>query len=308
MSGGPTKLGLTLTRRCTAGCIMCSRRRQRGWGARTDETPTERVIELLQRYKDMLSSVELGAFGEPLMHTDFNGVLAACCDAGISTNLSTNGALLHRHLGILDLPGLLSISLDGAEAKTFESIRPGLKYVEVIANMQLAARYSRHTSRHIGISMVIMQRNKRLVYDTARLAHDMGYNYFCPIRMYDFGLPHLLAEQLPVGHPLVVEQLARVRADFPLLVIADYFNDRYGLVQRPHVPTCPHPNSSLDFTPTGRAFTCCWTTGLDLGHWDDVDVWNNARRLRLQDQLEARQLDAQEFPDCAVCPLRWPDV
>lgn len=303
---GPSKLGFSLTRQCNASCIMCSRRRQRGWGRPSDETPIERIRDLITKYRKPLRSIDLGSFGEPLLHSAFEGVVSSLAELapGIPVNIPTNGSLLHEHLSLLQLPGMLTVSLDAPTSSMFERIRPGLSFSHVVDNLQLVADSPRHCGRRIGINMVVMRRNAHLVYSTARLASSLGLDYFCPVRVYTFDRPGLRSERMPDDSIEVVDQIAAIRADLPHLQLIDYFTDRYGLLGRPHgTPHCLHPWQSLDFTPRGRAFVCCWTTDLDLGTWNS-DPWTDAPITELRRQVAAKDIDATMFPSCASCPLR----
>ena len=65
---------------------------------------------------------------------------------------------------------------------------------------------------------------------------------------------------------------------------------------------CRLPWIALDIGADGKAHPCCRTHAIDLG---TEDPWMHPEMMELRHQLATDELDAERFPDCAKCPMRY---
>jgi MoaA/NifB/PqqE/SkfB family radical SAM enzyme len=146
---------------CNIDCLMCktslSTRKKGRMDPEMLELAVRRATELGAR------EVELHTIGDPLANPRFAEVLALLRRHAVRTGITTNGLLLHRHVDTLleyvDVCSSISISIDGATAPTYERIRAGGKWEQLMANMELAERRLKPNGFRVRSSMVVSRDN-----------------------------------------------------------------------------------------------------------------------------------------------------
>jgi MoaA/NifB/PqqE/SkfB family radical SAM enzyme len=166
---------------CNIDCLMCKTSLStRQKGQMTTETLELAVGRTTERG---VRVVELHTLGDPLANPRLAEVLALLRRHGVRTGLTTNGLLLHRHVETLikfvDVCSSLSFSIDGATAPTYERIRAGGNWEQLMANLELAKERLTPNGYRIRSSMVVSREN----------AHEIGL-YIERIRHY-VAEPHL---------------------------------------------------------------------------------------------------------------------
>lgn len=115
--------------------------------------------------------------GEPTMSRDFDRMLDLAGAFGVKAEMFSNGTLLNDRMIEKLAPniGALTISFDGASKETFEFIREGAGYDDVLGRIERLIRYTRaHVSADLlpefGLNCTLMERNIRELPDLVRLA------------------------------------------------------------------------------------------------------------------------------------------
>jgi radical SAM protein with 4Fe4S-binding SPASM domain len=129
----PKIVQLELTRLCNLQCEMCPRTRSLLTSKSSINDYWYRSIQfdLVKRIVEKSQSIEaftLHGIGEPLLYAHFLDILLLLRSRGLETGFFTNGMLLDSDKRLAIVRGNVSqvtISIDGATAKTFESIRKG---------------------------------------------------------------------------------------------------------------------------------------------------------------------------------------
>jgi len=140
-------------------------------------------LEVFKRIVDglpALSTVTLQGLGEPLLAPDLFAMIEHASARGVRMGFNTNATLLHRGAAerLVDA-GLawLCISVDGATAATYESIRDGASFDRVERNVRdlvAVKRSNGATSPDLSIVFVAMRRNVAELPDMVRLAAEWG--------------------------------------------------------------------------------------------------------------------------------------
>ena len=296
--------------RCNAACIMCPQHilRQKGTIAKATLS-TEDFRSILRLYRDTLRNVTLSGPGEPMMHPEYTGMINVLLTEPPvrgwgAINAITNGSLLHKHPEILELPGMLTVSFDAADAAMFESIRQ-LDYKLVVRNLATAIA-RRRPWRQVGINMVVLKRNAGMVFDTIKFAHSLGASYVMLSRGQLLHTTEADGEELSPDDLGVNEQIARARQAFPGYQLLSYFRPEDVTAARA-APHCMVPWGEIVVTHEGRFVPCCRVYDMkpiDLGSWRDGDPWHGAKLSRLRQQIVAHAIDPVEFSVCAECPTR----
>lgn len=172
------KVYLEPSSRCNLFCRTCIRRT---WSEpQGDMAPPvfQKLLEDLRRFPH-LSTVMLGGFGEPTMHPGLLSMVRGLKKLKIRAEMVSNGTLLDERLSAGLLEGGLDrlwISLDGAEDSSFEHIRKGARFKDVVQNLKRLREMNEKSSRRIGIGIAFVLTRKNLsgLKDIGRLAKKVG--------------------------------------------------------------------------------------------------------------------------------------
>jgi AdoMet-dependent heme synthase len=118
---GPYMAELDVTYRCDYRCQMC----QRWQDPRIGEMTLEEYTSLADDFRGMGVHLVSIAGGEPLLREDIFSIIKAFSGYGMAVNVCTNGLLLERYAAQAVRSGAscITVSIDGATAKTHERIR-----------------------------------------------------------------------------------------------------------------------------------------------------------------------------------------
>lgn len=259
-----------------------------------------RLLELMNEFLDIgVRAVILIGGGEPLMHPVISEVIARLATGGIKVGITTNGTQLGRHMdAVARHAAWTRVSVDAASPQTYARFRPGRRghnaFSQVIANMRdLASRkqgalgYSYLLMTRYGDSGLILDSNFGDVLAAARLAADIGCDYFEVKPEYD--MEHNLIRQDPnllVQLADLLHQADALRSptfdviypDHLWRVIAD------GPLDQPkHYDRCPVSELRTLITPHA-AYICPYHRGNDQAAYGDPtivpfgELWRGAQR------------------------------
>lgn len=136
VSGLPLELVIEVTNQCNLNCIMCVRQKMSRPIGFMKMGLFEKIINEVASYMEL---VYLHGLGEPLFHPKIFEMTRYAKSKGLAVGLSTNATLLTKEKSKrLITSGLdyLIIALDAATPKTFEKVRGGKNFAEVVANVK----------------------------------------------------------------------------------------------------------------------------------------------------------------------------
>lgn len=311
----PRHLQVEIITHCNLGCLMCPRTVGLARAASAEQKaawyrhmPFATFLSVLDSFPG-LQTLSLHGIGEPLLHPQIFAMVEEGARRSIQVRFTTNatrlGAARCKRLVASGLHRLI-VSLDGATAGTYERIRPGAQFEEVIDNLRTLVRSRRERGGafpRIEVNMVVQRLNVFEVPDLVALAHQIG-------------LDGVILSSLKPPEPELAEMAcadeawtevakgaeARARSlGIPLHVRGGRFARRQRLA-----PThqCLHPWMSAVVTLDGEVMPCC-----NIHHPDDSmgnlfthtfeDVWNGSRYQSFRREL--RRTDAVPEP-CRWCP------
>ena len=317
---GPRAVNFQIGDVCNARCFMCwqdARRRKTPrseWHREMRASVVERVLE---REFDSLFKIELVSYGEPLLNPDICKMLKAVKDAGdrrksqdefapIMLSMITNGSLLHRYLSeILEMPGYLTISMDGAEKEAYEKIRRGLTWEPVVENIQAAVNYpGRHRRREIGVNFTLISDNLDQIYKMGKLCSQLRVDYLSILHGDALENTSAAGRGVVRSDPELFRTIHEVRNDFPNLQVNDYVTEGRTLAlpvqPLPGRGFCPLPWLQYDVGPDGRTHPCCRSHDIDLGSVES-EVWDGEPLEELRRQILHDDVDPTRYPSCAAC-------
>src|SRR5205809_253845 len=189
----PIKLDIENISRCNFRCTMCV---VSDWpkGKRGEDMSLEEFQRLIDEQYGLVE-IKLQGIGEPTMQGDvFFEMIKYARARHIWVRTTTNASLLHvkeNYKKLVDTDvNEIQISIDGADAATFESIRRGSRFDKVIENCKLINGYCREKGLTRTKMWTVVQRgNQHQLEDLVRLAHEAGFtNQVFSLELTNWGL------------------------------------------------------------------------------------------------------------------------
>lgn len=162
----PKYFEIETVRACNAKCKMCPIWEHPEDYGRMEKKLFDKISSEMSNYPSWINSVCLSRNGEPLLDKNLAEKIKTLKNYGIKdVTFSTNASLLNKNKSIeLIESGLddIRFSVDGYTKKTFESIRQGLDFYEIIENCLrfIQLRNEKGNKPRIRIRMVLQDENR----------------------------------------------------------------------------------------------------------------------------------------------------
>jgi radical SAM protein with 4Fe4S-binding SPASM domain len=310
----PRALQLEVTGACNLRCRMCLVRYRPALdrhAASVDLGTFARLVDALPG----LEQVTLQGLGEPLLAPDLFAMIEHARARGIRTVFNTNATLLTRAMAerlVTAAPSLVCLSLDGATAATYESIRAGAAFDKVLAHIAglVEVMHARGADRPLlRIVFVAMRRNVHELPALVRLAARLG---IASVRVQNlshsfadagegdgyreigaFTAGEALWDAADGGERASVEAIfAEAAALAPGLGVSLRLPDRQPPEGREAgAPGCDWPWRATYVRHDGQVQPCCMLMGEDRGLLGDLRtasfpaVWSGEPYRRFREQL-----------------------
>ena len=177
-----SKIYLEPTTYCNLQCRTCIRNAWEEPIGAMDITVYRKLLTDLKEFKT-LKSIAFWGIGEPLAHPGIIEMVALAHEAGLKTEMITNGHLLNKNMaqGLIQA-GLdtLIVSVDGSTQETFTDIRQGGDLLRVEENIQGLNMLRKKMSRinpDVGVEFVIMKSNIDQLAGLAQKTKSMEANF-----------------------------------------------------------------------------------------------------------------------------------
>lgn len=270
--------------RCNLACRMCTVNDR---GDAVAELPLARYQAWLDELPQ-LEELHLQGLGEPMLHPQFFDMVELAAARGIRVSANSNLTLLTperaRRCAASGL-AQLSVSLDGASAAVYESVRHGASFAKVLRNLDrlVAARDAAGGRPELRGVMVLMRANLHELPALVRLLHERGVHELLVQRLSsDLEHPGLPARYVPIREVVRAEELAP-----PDLAAASAVFDRARILAGElgfllHLPRlaplpapaqtggCRWPSEQLYLTAAGEMLPCCMVATADRASFGPV--------------------------------------
>jgi radical SAM protein with 4Fe4S-binding SPASM domain len=294
------------TTRCNLKCTMCEIAywTEKGGDLRFDNL--ERMVEHLPG----LRRVDLTGVGESLMNREFLSGVTYLKARGVYVTLNDNFTLMTERTArrIVDL-GLdqILLSLDGATKATYESIRVGANFENVLANARGLTRIKRELGRRkpeFKINTVVSLTNYKELTGIVELARDLGVGMVSMVNIITFGDTAGLGTESIEREVRDAYDRAVLRGrELGVLVKIELF-DKLPVEQ------CDFPWTRNFVTYDGYVHPCCYTTQTGDRQAQNRRAFGNLLERSFADiwQSEAytsfrRKMKAGILPEaCTHCP------
>jgi radical SAM protein with 4Fe4S-binding SPASM domain len=169
----PKLIHVELSTICNLRCRMCSISRP----SRTRELKYLEmdVVEKLEPALPYIKDCKLHGGGEPFLNPGIERILEVFQRHEVRLNTVTNGTVIDDRLGKLigENFSTLTMSVDGATARTFELVRPPARFSSVLRSFEYLDKH-RHPDFKLIIGVVIMNCNIRELPDLVRFTKEHG--------------------------------------------------------------------------------------------------------------------------------------
>lgn len=162
----PKYFEIETIRNCNAKCQMCPVWEKGGKDKKMDDELFYKLTEEISYYQNWVKTVCLSRNGEPLLDKNLTGKIKRLKNYGIRhVTFSTNASLLtQKKAASLLKSGLddIMFSIDGSTKETFEYIRRGLNFEQVVDNCLrfISMRNEIGDKPSIRVRMVLQDANK----------------------------------------------------------------------------------------------------------------------------------------------------
>lgn len=197
----PSHLEVDFSSRCNYRCPMCHQSKLDMGRFALNAAQIDTLVDSLP----YVETVMIAGLGEPLLYPGLGRFLPWLRGYGCHAHLFTNGELIDRRLKWLLELDRVSVSLDGACAHTFESLRRGGHFQRVVSNIRMLRAAA--PALELVTSTVVSRLNLREVADIVALADSLGMD-----QVHLSPVDHTPALQLGEDDaPVFLEQLALAR-------------------------------------------------------------------------------------------------
>lgn len=295
----PPRLDFENASRCNFRCTMCQ---VSDWpkGRRAPDMAFEDFKRLIDEQIGLIE-IKIQGMGEPTIQgDDFFRMIAYARAKEIWVRTATNASLLHlrnNYRKLID-SGVneVQISVDGADAVTFERIRKSAKFDRVASNCALINGYC----RELGIVRtkmwtVVQQDNRHQLPELVRLAGQIGFtNMVLCLNLTNWGDDEWQRrnDAVTVEESFTVEEgwdLVALGQDVGVDVRFWTVTDKYA-VDDP-ASLCPWPFERGYVSSDMRIAPCCVVANPDIAELGDAhnfgqawtsDTWRNFRQAHLE--------------------------
>jgi MoaA/NifB/PqqE/SkfB family radical SAM enzyme len=303
---GPWVIEMDPTTACNLachGCISANLLNQGGF-------ERGRIKELAREFKEMgVKAVVLIGGGEPMAHPEFGTLVDYFYENDIHLGLTTNGTLINRHLDRLAQKfQWVRVSVDAGTDETFKDYRPAPNgrslFKSVIDNMRALSKirtgklgYSFLVLSKTNEDGVVVDSNVRDIPEAARLAKDIGCDYFEVKPSFD--MMHFLQNHSETVHEVVrrhIEEIAYLEdATFKLISPYTLTEALEGTtVQHKEYKRCLVSDIRTVVAPSG-VYVCPYHRGnlnMRLGDANKntlQSIWNGERRKQVRREMNPSQ-------------------
>jgi radical SAM protein with 4Fe4S-binding SPASM domain len=287
---------------CNLRCRMCAIQFRQdgpphGPPAFIDEAVFQRLIEQCSAADEL----QLQGLGEPMMHPRFFEMVEFATARGLRVSTNSNLTLLTPARARRCVTSGLSsihVSIDGANAATYEFIRPGARFDKVLRNLRrlMEARVALCSPiPHVRIVTVLMRRNLEELVDIVALAAAHGVSeVFVQHLCHDFTEDTLPGHYAPMRafidtETLEHEDVSRVDAAFAAArAAAERAGVRLrlpriggGAVPNRNQLPCNWPWNGIYLSYKGDAMPCCMVSTPDRVQFGNMaeagveTIWRN---------------------------------
>lgn len=306
----PTALQVEVTTACNLRCTMCEHTYMQKVGGHLGLDEFKKLIDL----NPNVQTLNLTGIGEALMNPVFLEMVEYAKNKGIYVWFSDNFTLMTEKSvkRIIDSGvDFVVLSLDGATKETFEKIRVGARFEQVIENTKRFIRLRDEAGKKtplVGINCVVTKENYTELEKLVQLSYELKIDRLMFMTIFvsnnngQFSLYSVSKEEIES----VLEYAQKTAQKLGVKVLA-WPNPNIKMSQ---VTGCDMPWSNPYITYNGDVLPCCFIPQETNGRLRDENIMGNVLKEDLKSiwngkkYLQFRQKIKSDDPplSCKRCP------
>lgn len=200
-NGFPISLQIEVTNRCNLSCVTCYRKKMKRPLGDMSLSLFKKIIDQTKGY---IETILLSHMGEPLLHPDIIEMIRYCKQYNLQVIIFTNITLLDKSKSLALINAgldMLVFSIDAISKKTYEKIKKGAHYEEVMQNIEtfLKIRSKLKKGPFTQLSFICFNRNKNEIKEFLNIKKKIPVD---GIRVKPFynngGLADSIGEKIPI--------------------------------------------------------------------------------------------------------------
>lgn len=152
---------LEINNSCNINCVMCDTKSSSRQKKLMDLDLCEKAVK--EMHEQGVKNILLHTIGDPLANAKLKDYLRILRKYNMQAGISTNGLMLNKHVDTLieyfDICSNIRFSIDGVKKETYEKIRFGGKFENLIQNLDLADKKLRKIGYEFSTDLVITKDN-----------------------------------------------------------------------------------------------------------------------------------------------------
>ena len=302
----PPTVQVEITTLCNLKCTMCNHTYMQETGGNMNLESFKKFIES----NPHLQKINITGIGEALMNRDFIEMVKYAKQKGIYVWFTDNMTLMNEKniQKLLDAKvDLICISLDGATKKTFEKIRIGANFENLLENTKKILKMRDGKRPLIGINMVVTKDNYQEIEKMVKLVHELRLDFLTFMTGY-FGSK----ETLPLSlDSISKEELDKIIAEgVKTAKELEVFVISWPKTQKSEKTGCSMPWTNPYVTYNGDVLPCCFIPQELDGRKRDENImgnifkedfkiiWNNEKFTSFRKRMKT----SDPPKSCKICP------
>tara|TARA_B100002019_G_C21203858_1_gene565574 strand:- start:72 stop:1166 length:1095 start_codon:yes stop_codon:yes gene_type:complete len=257
----------------------------------------DKCLEVIKDSSVMgVKSVEFTGGGEPTVHPNHIEIFQSVLENNLDLGLITNGVIARPGFDeVMMRSSWIRYSLDAGEKKSYAAVRqvPEATFNSVLKNIEslVKNRDNQKSNLTIGISFIVTDQNYMEVYKAARIASDLGADYF-RVGYYrtDEGFT---AGDFSKTEELIQKSVSDFSRD-GFSVLNRYSESSKNIDGRPDYDFCAYQHVNTWIAADYNVYRCCVTSydkhGL-IGSIKDQsfkNLWESDQKKKKFDKFNAR--------------------
>jgi glycosyltransferase involved in cell wall biosynthesis/Flp pilus assembly protein TadD len=172
LTSSPTVFNLSNSTVCNLSCIMCTRHADGSHPELVQKTASE-----LEAYLPQAKRITLSGMGDPFARPDTRNLMIQNRNKDLIIDLITNSLLIPRYWDDVQHCrfGNLLVSVDASDQQTYEKIRRGGTWKDLLTSLSLI-RENSHRFQSVTLNMTVMRENASTIPAFIDFAKSYGFN------------------------------------------------------------------------------------------------------------------------------------
>ena len=218
------------------------------------------TLKIILNRMPFVKDVSFCGLGETFMNPEIMGLFQEVGERGMVQRVTTNASIIHKFplKDILRMMEKIHISFDAATPETFEKVRPGANFSQIVQNIKELVRVKREYGYFaiISLNCVITRDNLHELRAIPKLARELGFDqisFVSAVQLVGVGEKNRRIESARLNDSSTEERLKR---ELEQLCCENNLGFSFA-DSRSRLPNCWWPERGVYITYDGYLTPCC---------------------------------------------------